>query len=201
MGRSDGNLPLGFDGWTRAGECFKQFNSQAKCYHAKDCVNWKWPYCFRFPEDRSARDLISIVYYKMADPNEQQYTFTTDNQKAMWATMTAVKGSYIDLTDPVRYLETESCDGIKPSAFPSIADGRQNDILLLSMAFDDYQPEQRFRPPPGTDGLAYVGMSDEAGTLYTKKLTEDGPTGVQITEGYGGSECKDILISLTLRHP
>ena len=162
-------------------------------------------YCDRFPSGENNHDLVTVVFFKKAETEQTEFSFDLQGSRAAWAIMTAIHG--VDVTDPVRYVETESCDGEATSVFPSIEDGRIGDILLLSMAFDDAASSERFGPPPDTELLGYESGYDETGILFGKRLFEDGPTGVFETDGSGGQrtstsggiKCKDALISMTLK--
>ena len=72
-------------------------------------------------------------------------------------------------------------------------------MLLLSQSFDDRVSKETFGAPIGMSTFGYIANSDESGFLYGGILTEDGPTGVRRTSGSGASDCKDALVSLTIK--
>jgi hypothetical protein len=72
-------------------------------------------------------------------------------------------------------------------------------MLLLSQSFDDAIAQDKFGAPPGTTSFGYVSQSDEAGFLFGGLIETTGETGVLRTEGDGGPNCKDALVSLTVR--
>jgi hypothetical protein len=98
----------------------------------------------------------------------------------------------------VRATANKGCDNDKDSMFPSV-DGRKGDMLLLSQSFDDAIGRDKFGAPNGMSTFGYVSNSDEAGFLFGGILTQDGPTGVRRTNGDGASECKDALVSITIK--
>ena len=99
---------------------------------------------------------------------------------------------------PIRDKNTSSRDESVHSIFPSV-NGREGDLILFSMAFDDKAEDTDFRPPNGTDLVNFVNGRDEAGFLYSKELTTNNATGELVTRGPGGPENKDVLISLVLK--
>jgi len=115
-----------------------------------------------------------------------------------WAILTAVKNADITDENPVRSVATASCDSSDSSKFPSVY-GKTNDLLLLSMVFDDYASVSDFQAPSGTNMEGYISGYDEAGFLYSKELTREGETGIRTTKGDGSDKCKDALISLVVR--
>jgi len=201
LSRSDARQPMVVPGWTRAAECFKSYNSQSRCMTYDDCTTWsdyKPGTCDKFPTGTGA-DLNTVVFYRMADPSTTTWTFDVSwVSKPTWAIMTAINSDYIDTSNPIRSVGSASNDGSYDSIFPSIY-GKTNDILLLSMAFDDAVAESKFGPPPGTELIGYKSYSDEAGFLFGKRLTSDGQTGTLRTQGSGAASNKDALIAITLR--
>lgn len=116
-------------------------------------------YCNRFDKWDNNNDLVTVVFYKEASPEQTEFSFDLQEKAASWGIMTAIRG--IDATDPVRHIVTESCDNEDSSVFPSIEDGRRGDILLLSMAYDDATSLERFGPPSDTELLGCEVGYDE----------------------------------------
>ena len=67
------------------------------------------------------------------------------------------------------------------------------------MAFDDTATRNKFQAPSGTSMLDFIAGKDEAGVIYGKTLTANGPTGKQRTRRDGASACKDALISMVMQ--
>ena len=198
LSRTDDLLPLTIKGWEYAASCFKSNNGQTQCWEKKDCIKQTKEYCTEFPKGRG-KDLATIVYYKTYnenDPSKFRYDLS-GNHKAGWGFLLAVNG-IADHSDPIRDKNTASKDDSRNSIFPTV-DGKEGDLLLLSMAFDDTAEESDFLPPIGTDLVNFVNGRDEAGYLYSKELTRNGATGKLKTRGKGGPEKKDALISLVLK--
>jgi len=199
LSRTDGLLPLELWGWKRAPgtECYKSYNKQDRCWVAEDCEKRMGQFCTEFP-DGNGQDLATAIFFKRAD-RMTPYTFFMLGSTPSWAVLTAISG--LDVSNvgngTVRDVATRSCDLRRHSSFPSV-DGKEGDILLLSMAYDDGVDEDLFRAPPGTRMLGHTEGDDETGILYGMQLTEDGATGTMNTEGDGSHECKDALIALTL---
>ena len=108
--------------------------------------------------------------------------------------MTTLRGA--ETASPVRDWIGVGFDKVDGSKFPSV-DGRAGDMLLMSQSFDDFKASKNFGAPKGTSLLGYVGKVDETGFLFGKLLTQDGPTGTQLTIGAGGNGAKDALVSPT----
>jgi len=72
-------------------------------------------------------------------------------------------------------------------------------MVMLSQSFDDAIAQANFLPPPGTSDFGYVSQSDEAGFLFGGLVELGGETGEMATGGPGGPNCKDALVSLTIR--
>ncbi|RMF18842.1 MAG: hypothetical protein D6758_03340 [Gammaproteobacteria bacterium] len=201
--RTDDELPFAQPGWTRAAECYKQ-NNDAPCYTLDDCSEVEGAVCTQFQGSHRGRDLAQVIFYRVAADNEPaEYVFNLNRDghgEPGWAILTSLRG--VDAQDPVRDWAVRGCDSDHASVFPSVT-GQKGDWLLLSQSFDDAVPADWFQPPRGMTGIGYVSHSDEAGFLFAKQLTEDGPTGEIRTRGPGGPRCKDALISLTLKpaHP
>jgi len=103
-----------------------------------------------------------------------------------------------DTSDPVRDWSFKGCDGEADSLFPSVY-GETGDMVLLSQSFDDAIAKAKFGPPSGTNSFGYVSNSDEAGFLFGGILDATGETGPMRTQGDGGPNCKDALVSLTIK--
>lgn len=69
----------------------------------------------------------------------------------------------------MRSVATTSCNKTNHSIFTS-AYGETDDLLLLSLVFDDRAAEEQFPAPNGTKVEGYVSGRDEAGFLYSKEL-------------------------------
>ena len=196
--RTDDYMPLRLDGWTKLAECLKQTNGQAECMTEADCVEWNddEDYCEEFEEGPS-RDLGTAVFYRTVDFGEpDSYTWDPLGSHAAWAIMTSLRGA--DTSDPLRAWAGESNDQDSNSVFPPTY-GEAGDLLLLSQGFDDTAAEEDFLPPMGTTALGYIAGADEAGYLFSQRLEADGETDFMSTEGPGGPNSKDVLLSLTIR--
>ncbi|QSP96362.1 hypothetical protein LPB19_08305 [Marinobacter salinisoli] len=197
--RTDDILPFAVNGWQRAAECYKE-NNGYDCLTVADCTEIKGSYCYRFENKYRGRDLAQVVFIRQVSSSEPDtYTFDLDTDaggQPGWAILTAVRGA--DPRNPVRDWSHEGCDQNADSAFPSVY-GLKGDMVLLSQSFDDAVSQRRFGAPRGTTSFGYVSNSDEAGFLFGGILSSDGPTGVMKTRGDGASDCKDALVSLTIR--
>ena len=136
------------------------------------------------------------MFYRPAG-SETSFSFDLIGRAPSWAILVAVNG--IDETNPVRSVALTSCDKKKQSVFPSV-NGEENDLLLLSQAFDDPASDAQFPAPLNTTLVSSTRGPDEAGFVYMKTLTETGPTGKFVTpgDGTGKAACKDALISIAL---
>ena len=198
ISRTGNTLPLKINGWKYAASCFKSRDDQKQCWTRMDCKKEINGYCAEFPKGRG-KDLATIVFFKEwseYDPGTFQYDLPV-NQYAGWGFLLVVNGA-ADYSTPIRDTNTSSKDDSVYSIFPSVY-GKEGDLLLLSMAFDDRAEETDFRPPNGTDLINFVNGRDEAGFLYSKELTANNATGELATKGPGGPENKDALISLVLK--
>jgi len=198
--RTDDDLPLFVDGWTRAAECFKSDNG-FPCATEKNCTRWHNDnYCRKFGFRGSGHDLAQSIFYKTVDTNETStYTFNLNRGSSGhpgWILLTTLRGA--DTTSPIRDWSHKGCDGDPDSLFPSIY-GEAGDMILLSQSFDDFEPIFKFQAPRGTTSFGYVGNSDETGYLFGGTLTSTGETGIMETRGRGAADCKDALISLTIK--
>ena len=198
--RTDDDLPLFVDGWTRVAECFKTGNP-SDCATEADCTVWHNPkFCQTFGPKGPGHDLAQSVFYRTAGANEpSSHTFdlnfdTTGHPG--WAILTALRGAAT--TDPVRDWAGVGCDGDSASVFPSV-NSEAGDMVLLSQSYDDAIAQANFGPPAGTTTFGYVSQSDEAGFLFGGLLTSTGPTGTMKTVGPGSFACKDALVSLTVK--
>ena len=203
LSRTDDYLPMQMDNWKSVAQCFKTDNGDKRCMINADCkrnFSWdekKYRYCSRFSSGGTGQDLATSVFTREMDnqaPN--QFVFELKGKHPSWAILMAVRG--VNPEDPVRSFTTASCDKEKQSVFPSV-DGNKGDLLLLSMAFDDTTTRNKFQTPSGTSMLDFVAGNDEAGVIYGKTLTANGPTGKQKTRGDGASACKDALISMVMQ--
>lgn len=202
MHRTDDELPLELDGWTRGASCFKQDNGY-DCYTADDCVEYRngGEFCARFGEKRHrGRDLAQAVFYKVVgseEPDEYEFDLNRDSSgHPGWAILTALHGARTN--DPIRDWSHEGCDDNSDSRFPSVF-GQEGDMVLLSQSFDDAISKSKFNPPDDMEDFGYVSKSDEAGFLFGGILSSTGDTGSMKTHGAGGPKCKDALVSLTVK--
>jgi len=100
----------------------------------------------------------------------------------------------------VRSVATTSCDKTNHSIFPSVY-GETDDLLLLSLVYDDRAVEENFPPPNGTKVESYISGRDEAGFLYSKELEIDVETGTfNVTTVDIKYRCKDAMISLVVKN-
>lgn len=197
MSRTDDYLPLYLPGWNYAASCFKTHNDQDECYTKNDCVRMlNESYCQTFANG-NGKDLATIVFYKIYQKYEPMVSkYEIIGIHPGWGFVLALNG--IDTSNPIRGFSTASADNDSDSVFPSVY-GKKDDILLLSMAFDDTAKKEDFLPPEGTDFINFVYGDDEAGFVYYKVLEKDGMSGKLESIGPGGSGNKDALISLVLR--
>lgn len=197
--RTDDYLPLYVDGWTRIAECYKR-NNNYDCSTEADCISWYNEYFCSDFGGHYGHDLAQAIFHRTVQANEPEWYWFDLNPYYLghpgWAVLTALRGA--DNDNPLRHWAHTGCDGIADSLFPSVY-GRKDDMVLLSMSFDDAVAQDRFRAPDGTNTLGYVSRSDEAGFLYGGTLTSTGWTGTMKTHGDGGPSCKDALISLTIK--
>lgn len=198
--RTDDYLPMRVKGWTRVAECYKKDNGYA-CQTEKDCKVWRnADFCESFADGGLGRDLAQAVFVKAAGPNEPktyQFDLNFDSEgHPGWIILTTLRGAAT--ADPVRDWAHKGCDASLNSAFPSVH-GEKGDMLLLSQSFDDVTAKANFLPPAGTSHYGYVSNSDEAGFLFGGLLAKAGETGIMKTLGPGASDCKDALVSLTVK--
>lgn len=198
--RTDDDLPLFVDGWKRIAECYKSRNGQ-QCATEPDCTIWhNQDFCEEFGSKGNGHDLSQAVFVREVASNEKSsYRFNLNRDNTGhpgWAILTALRGA--DSRDPVRDWSNTGCDKNPDSLFPSVY-GEKGDILLLSQSFDDAIAQEKFGPPPGTTDFGYISKSDEAGFLFGGILKTAGNTGTKETQGTGGPNCKDALISLTIK--
>ena len=198
--RTDDDLPLFVDGWTRVAECFKGDNAH-DCGTEATCTAWHddASFCADFGPSGNGHDLAQSVFYRVVGAGEPSgYTFDMNldgSGPPGWAILIALRGAAT--TDPVRDWAGVGCDGDANSVFPSVY-GETGDMVLLSQSFDDAIAAENFTAPPGTELLGYVSESDEAGFLFGGVLSATGETGPLETGGPGGPGCKDALVSLTV---
>ena len=197
--RTDDDLPLYVDGWTRVAECYKRDNGY-DCSTEEDCIDWaNSEFCDDFG-GHGGHDLAQAVFYRAAGPNEpSSYQFDLNMDSSGhpgWAILTALRGA--DTIDPVRDWSYKGNDGNPDSVFPSVY-GKAGDMVLLSQSFDDAVAQSKFQAPTGTSTFGYVSNSDEAGFLFGGTLVSTGDTGTMKTHGDGASENKDALVSLTIK--
>ncbi|MEZ4252519.1 MAG: DNRLRE domain-containing protein [Polyangiales bacterium] len=197
--RTDDDLPLYVDGWTRVAECFKGDNGH-QCGTEAMCRSWHDDdFCADFGSSGNGHDLAQSVFYRAVgsrEPSSYRFDLNRDgNGHPGWAVLTALRGART--TNPVRDWAGVGCDRNDDSIFPSV-EGAPGDMLLLSQSFDDAIPRANFLPPSGTSLFGYVSRSDEAGFLFGGLLGARGETGTRRTGGPGGPACKDALVSLTI---
>lgn len=200
--RTDDYLPLNVAGWNRAAQCYKRDNGY-DCVAYEDCTSWRTAdICETFGDyGRAGRDLAQSVFYRRVGSGEANaYTFDLNPDGAGghpgWAILTALRGA--NTSDPIRDWDNEGCDNNPDSLFPSVY-GVAGDMVLLSQSFDDQIAQSKFNPPDDTTTLGYVSQSDEAGFLFGGVLDSSGETGSMKTHGDGGPNCKDALVSLTIK--
>ncbi len=198
--RTDSTLPFQVSGWTRRAECYKEDNGY-QCLTVPDCTTVSGDYCTKFKDKYRGLDLAQVVFTRAAGASEpSSYSFNMTKQGYAthpgWAILTTLRGA--NTSSPVRAWANKGCDGDLDSLFPSV-EGRKGDMLLLSQSFDDRVSKETFGAPIGMSTFGYIANSDESGFLYGGILTEDGPTGVRRTSGSGASDCKDALVSLTIK--
>ena len=196
LSRTDEALPVQLNGWKPVASCLKKHNNVKSCTTIDKCGLFMWKgYCYGGP------DLGTVVFFRKVVDDEPSYyhmNITAFYGRPAWAILTAVKNADITSENPIRSVATSSCDLSSKSIFPSVY-GKTDDVLLLSMVFDDHASIQEFGAPIGTKMESYVSGHDEAGFLYSRKLTSEGETGVRVTVGPGSEYCKDALISLVVR--
>lgn len=199
--RTDDVLPLHVDGWTRVAECYKRDNGY-DCSTEDDCTSFaNDDFCSLFgDEGQGGRDLAQSVFFRVAgssEPTSYQFDLNIDSDgHPGWAILTTLRGAAT--TDPVRSWAHTGCDSDADSVFPSVL-GEAGDYVLLSQSFDDAIEQSKFGAPSGTSLLGYVSDSDEAGFLFGGLLSSSGQTGAMETVGDGGPNCKDALVSLTVK--
>ncbi len=197
LSRTDDLLPIRLDGWTAGASCFKTTNGQNECHVISDCTSRDGDYCRRFDGDKRGRDLATVVFYRTVGSNDSRtYSIDMRGSNPGWGILTTLRGATNN--DPIRDVATESDDGNSDSLFPSVY-GRDGDMLLLSMAFDDTTDRDDFRAPSGMEMFKWIAGSDEAGYVYGERLRSNGETGSRKTHGPGGPNAKDALISITVR--
>ena len=212
---------LEIDGWKYGASCFKNGNDQKECFTRRDCKKMKDEYCQWFPRGKG-RDLATVIFFKTLKKGStirKSFKYKIGGFNPGWGFLLAVKG--VDRSDPIRRTGITSSDNSVKSIFPSVH-GKKGDLLLLSMAFDDKSSKSDFLPPAGkwyklyidgaenitqncihcagTDLVDFISGSDETGFLFSKQLSSDGKTGELKTKGKGGSQNKDALITLVLKH-
>jgi|GEM_PF-6276994 len=200
--RTDDDLPLYVDGWTRVAECYKRDNG-FDCSTEADCTDYSadGAFCDYFGDvGRGGHDLAQSVFVRPVgsdEPAAYRFDLNIDTSGAPgWAILTALRGAALD--DPIRDWAATGCDRNEDSVFPSVT-GEAGDMVLLSQSFDDAIARANFGPPAGTTSIGYVSNSDEAGFLFAGVLADSGATGPQQTIGQGGPSCKDALVSFTIR--
>lgn len=200
LSRTDAFMPINLKGWTRGASCFKKSNGQPACFLARDCVEEYGTNCIFFQQGiygnkGDGADLGTILFHRTVtvdDPNSWNIELGYTNRR-IWAIITAVTN--VNQTHPIRSAAGTSCDEVYESKFPSV-NGEENDVLLLSQAFDDTASREDFWAPQGTFLLGRSITKDEFGILFGEELQVSGFTGNFITRGQGGSECKDALLSV-----
>jgi len=197
LSRTDDGLPVKLKGWKPVASCLKPKNSARYCRTIDDCSQDMWKgYCY------NGYDLGTVVFYRKATDYEPQYYFmdiTAYYGEPAWAILTAVEGADIVSENPVRNVATMSCDKTNHSIFPSVH-AEKNDLLLLSLVYDDRATDEHFPAPNGTRLESYTNGRDEAGFLYSKELAMEGETGIFNLTTFGIKyRCKDAMISLVVK--
>lgn len=86
-----------------------------------------------------------------------------------WATIVSIPK--VNRQQPIQRVAGTSCDRKKHSIFPSVY-GDKGNIILLSQAFDDTANIGQFRPPQGTELIAWINDIDEVSrNEYTVSYT------------------------------
>jgi fibro-slime domain-containing protein len=197
--RTDDDLPLYVNGWTRVAECYKRDNGYA-CSTEADCKSWhNDDFCSDFG-GHGGHDLAQSIFYRKVsstEPTSYSFNLNTDSSgHPGWIILSALRGAAT--TNPVRDWAHMGCDRNVRSVFPSVY-GVAGDMVLLSQSFDDKVAQSKFAAPNGTTTFGYVSNSDEAGFLFGGTLNKTGETGSMTTLGEGASDCKDALVSLTIK--
>ena len=109
--------------------------------------------------------------------------------------LSALRGA--DEARPIRAAAGTSHDGNPNSLFPS-ANGEAGDLLLLSQAFDDTAAQDDFLPPTDMALFRWIAGADEAGYVFGVELSDDGPTGERETQGVGGANAKDLMLTIVV---
>jgi hypothetical protein len=94
--RTDDDLPLSVDGWTRVAECFKKDNGY-DCSTEKDCTSWpNSDFCGSFG-GHGGHDLAQSVFYRKVGSSEPgSYSFNLNRDSSGypgWAILTALRGA------------------------------------------------------------------------------------------------------------
>ena len=198
LSRTDDVLPVKLPGWKHAASCLKRKNAVDECLTIEECDDHiDGDMCY------GGKDLGTVVFYRQIEREEpKSYSWNIEgfHRNPAWAILIAIREGNVNIDNPVRSIATVSCDKSVKGHFPSVF-GKKRDVLLLSMAFDDRADIDDFKAPTGTKLEAYVEDKDEAGFLFSKKLSREGQTGVRVTRGNGRDpgRCKDALISLVVR--
>jgi len=198
LSRSDDGLPVNLTDWKPVASCLKRHNSVRNCETIDECSEKMWEeYCY------AGADLGTVVFYRKVTNYEPSYYYlniTARYGRPAWAILTAVENADIDSENPVRSVATTSCDKTNHSIFPSVY-GETDDLLLLSLAYDDRAVEENFPPPNGTKVESYISGRDETGFLYSKELEIDVETGTfNVTTVDIKYRCKDAMISLVVKN-
>lgn len=195
------------DEWKRGATCFKTGNEQNKCFKASECILADGDYCIRFKGADgfvgNGRDLATVLYYRQVTTDTPaSWSLQLRGTQPTWAIITAIPNvNELSPIDQALGVSGTSCDEEDESVFPSVYGG-EDDVLLLSQAFDDTASASDFAAPNGTTRLGWIKSSDEAGFLFGKVLRRTGQTGKYITGGPGkgnGAECKDALLSVVVK--
>ena len=206
LSRTDDYLPMELDGWTTGASCYKTDNEQDNCFSVSDCIWVDGDYCNRFKGEDGyvghGLDLATVLFYRTVIIDTPiAWNMTLRGSQPTWAIITAIPNVNAEM--PINQtlgVRGTSCDRKYQSVFPSVY-GKEDDILLLSQAFDDTASTTDFLAPEGTTRLGWIRSWDEAGFLYGKELRRTGYTGEHITEGLGlgnGAQCKDALLSIVV---
>ena len=83
----------------------------------------------------------------------------------------------IDNSDPFCRSSGISSDENSRSIFPSVY-GMKDDLLVLSMVFDDIIKKRNFLSPDSTQFVNFVKGNDKARYLYSKRLFSSSPAGI-----------------------
>jgi hypothetical protein len=134
---------------------------------AAHCQVRDGPFCLEFLRDNergNGQDLGTVLFYRQVEENDPcNWTIDLPGRTTTWAITTAIPN--VNQDNPIRQVSGISCDKDWDSVFPSVF-GDENDVLLLSQAFDDTAVKNQFQPPDGTDLLGFTNSYDEVSVSF-----------------------------------